>query len=101
MLYSKTTQTDVESGGREFHPGSLEFCWEEDDLVASGGDGTAGPEEVFNFDESPTHQLAGLLPHISLVKPTEVRLYLYIYGHAALTHFNSFVTFRFAFVYYF
>uniref|UniRef100_A0A914XDU8 Cytoplasmic dynein 1 intermediate chain 2 n=1 Tax=Plectus sambesii TaxID=2011161 RepID=A0A914XDU8_9BILA len=71
VSYSKTTQTDVETAGREFVQGSLEL-WEDDMETAMGGDGGLVGDEVFNFDESPTHQLAGLLPHITPFKPAEV-----------------------------
>ncbi len=75
VAYTKTTQTDVDASGfREFHTASNEW-FEDSPLAGQSQAGTPGegPAEVFDPTLSPRHQLAGILPHITLVRPTEVQ----------------------------
>lgn len=64
----------VEPGGPDKELALGGHSWEWDDEFGHGPGGTmASPsEEVFDLDTSPTHQIAGLLPHIEMVKPAEV-----------------------------
>uniref|UniRef100_A0A7E4UXG4 WD_REPEATS_REGION domain-containing protein n=1 Tax=Panagrellus redivivus TaxID=6233 RepID=A0A7E4UXG4_PANRE len=66
VLYSKTTQTDDEriSVG-EFSMGSQEFDYDEFSV-----DGGKGMHEI-NFDDSPTHEIAKLLPSLGIIRQAE------------------------------
>lgn len=80
VLYSKTTQTTGDAGSidKDFMPAHGDFEWDDEVHpsgvgIAASGSMASPSEEVFGFDASPTHQIAaGLLPHIELIKPTEV-----------------------------
>ncbi|TKR70519.1 hypothetical protein L596_022539 [Steinernema carpocapsae] len=60
--YSKTTQTDDEPrySGCEFSEGSQEFAFD---------DYSIGERHEIDFDESPTREIANILPHFTLRKP--------------------------------
>ncbi|VDO92059.1 unnamed protein product [Soboliphyme baturini] len=74
VVYAKSTQTEIDTIEKDLtHLHSYE--WDDE---FSGGvhqpQSTTGtsPEEVFDAEASPTHIIAGLLPHIEMVKPAEV-----------------------------
>ncbi|KAL1283104.1 Cytoplasmic dynein 1 intermediate chain 2 [Trichinella pseudospiralis] len=73
ICYSKTTQTNFEHADKD-HVNMHLFEWD-DEFISDQhplSTGPHSPEEVFDVDPTSAHFMAGILPHVELVKPAEV-----------------------------
>ncbi|CDW56245.1 dynein intermediate chain [Trichuris trichiura] len=74
ITYCKSTQTIADHNEKEL---TAMHMYEWDDEFGGGTQhgrsvSVSSPEEVFDMDSTPAHIIAGILPHVELIKPTEV-----------------------------
>ncbi|KFD52347.1 hypothetical protein M513_06728 [Trichuris suis] len=74
ITYCKSTQTIADQSEKEL---TAMHMYEWDDEFGGGTHhgrsvSVSSPEEVFDMDSTPAHIIAGILPHVELIKPTEV-----------------------------